>query len=189
VTATSCSGGGGGDVIEGRGGNDIIDGDRAVHVRISVRTNAADPATETGSTDLMEHPAVTGTFGAGTAGMTLSQAVFAGLVDPGNLVTVREVVDNEPTTTGAIDTAVFSGPRANYTITRNADGSLTVADGGGAGPDGTDTLRNIENLRLSDGDVSIAPLATLTPLTNAAFGSQQIGTRARRRRSRSRTPG
>jgi Ca2+-binding RTX toxin-like protein len=169
-------GGGGGDTIEGRAGNDIIDGDRALHVRISVRTNPDLASSEIGSTDLMEHPAVTGTFGAGTAGMTLSQAVFAGLVDPGNLVTVREIVDNEPTATGAIDTAVFSGPRANYTITRNADGSVTVADGGGAGPDGTDTLRNIENLRFSDGDVSIAPLATLTPLTNAAFGSQQIGT-------------
>src|SRR4051794_1803093 len=169
-------GGGGGDTIEGRGGNDIIDGDRALHVRISVRTNPASAATEIGSTDLMEHPAVTGNFGAGTTGMTLSQAVFAGLADPGNLVTVREIVDNEPTATGAIDTAVFSGPRANYTITQNADGSLTVADGGGAGPDGTDTLRNVENLRFSDGDVPIAPLATLSAVTNGAFASQQIGT-------------
>jgi len=166
-------GGGGGDTIEGRAGNDIIDGDRALHVRISVRTNPASAATETGSTDLMEHTAVTGTFGTGTAGMTLSQAVFAGLVDPGNLVTVREIV-TEPSTAGAIDTAVFSGPRASYTITTNADGSLTVVDG--TGTDGTDTLRNIENLRFSDGDVSIAPLATLSPVTDGAFVGQQIGT-------------
>jgi Ca2+-binding RTX toxin-like protein len=172
-------GGGGGDTIEGRGTNDIIDGDRALHVRISVRTNPADAATETGSTDLMEHPAVTGTFGAGTAGMTLSQAVFAGLVDPGNLVTVREIV-TEPTTPGTIDTAVFSGPRSNYTITQAA-GVLTVNQTGAnvAGQkvsDGIDTLRNIENLRFSDGDVSVAPLGTLTAVTNGAFGSQQIGT-------------
>jgi len=172
-------GGGGGDTIEGRGGNDIIDGDRALHVRIAVHAPPATPGgplgPEIGSTDLMEHPAVTGDFGPGTTGMTLSEAVFAGLVDPGNLVIVREIVA-EPTTPGTIDTAVFSGPRANYTITQNTDGSITVADGGGAGPDGTDTLRNIENLRFSDGDVSVAPLATLTAVTNGTFASQLIGT-------------
>src|SRR4051794_4972796 len=166
-------GGGGGDTIEGRGGNDIIDGDRALHVRISVRTDPANRATEIGSTDLMEHPAVTGNFGPGTAGKALSDAVFAGLVDPANLVIQREIVA-EPTTPGTIDTAVFSGARAGYTITQNADGSITVVDG--TGTDGTDRLRNIENLRFSDGDVSIAPLATLSPVTDGAFGSQQIAT-------------
>ena len=84
-------GGAGSDTIEGRGGNDIIDGDRYLSVRISVRTDPANPATEIGSTDLMEHAATSGSFGAGTAGMTLQQAVFAGLVDPGNLVSVREI--------------------------------------------------------------------------------------------------
>ena len=34
-------GGGGSDTITGRGGDDIIDGDRALPVRISVRTNPA----------------------------------------------------------------------------------------------------------------------------------------------------
>ena len=37
-------GGGGNDLIEGRGADDIIDGDRYVNVRLSVRTNPADPA-------------------------------------------------------------------------------------------------------------------------------------------------
>jgi Ca2+-binding RTX toxin-like protein len=172
-------GGGGGDTIEGRGGNDIIDGDRALHVRISVRTNPADAATEIGSTDLMEHPAVTGNFGAGTTGMTLSQAVFAGLVDPGNLVVAREIV-TDPTTPGTLDTAVFSGPKSNYAITTTA--GVTTVNQTGANvvgqkiSDGVDTLRNIEVLHFSDGDVTIAPLATLTAVTNGAFGSQQIGT-------------
>ena len=40
----------------------------------------------------MEHTATSGNFGPGTTGMTLQQAVFAGLVDPGNLVAVREIV-------------------------------------------------------------------------------------------------
>jgi len=75
-------GGVGSDTIEGRGADDIIDGDRYLNVRLSVRNGA----TEIGSTDLFEHIAVTGTFGDGTDGMTLQQAVFAGLVDPGNIV-------------------------------------------------------------------------------------------------------
>ena len=53
-------GGAGSDTLEGRGGDDIIDGDRALTARISVRTDPADPATEIGSTDLIEHPALTG---------------------------------------------------------------------------------------------------------------------------------
>ena len=41
----------------------------------------------------MENKATSGNFGPGTTGMTLQQAVFAGLVDPGNLVAVREIVE------------------------------------------------------------------------------------------------
>jgi Ca2+-binding RTX toxin-like protein len=83
-------GGGGNDVIEGRGNNDIIDGDHALSVAISVRDHA-DHSVELGRTDLMENKATSGNFGPGTDGMTLQQAVFAGLVDPGDLVSVRGV--------------------------------------------------------------------------------------------------
>ena len=69
---------------------------------------------------------LTGTFGPGTTDMTLQQAVFAGLVDPGKIEMRRSIV-TEPTTPGTIDTAVFSGPRANYTITPNADGSSSTS--------------------------------------------------------------
>ena len=55
----------------------------------------------------------------------------------------------EPTTPGTIDTAVFSGPRANYTITPVAGGFSPSLDNVGA--DGTDTLSGIENLRFTDG--------------------------------------
>ena len=148
-------GGGASDVLEGRGNDDIIDGDHTLHVAISVRTNPADPATEIGRTDLIENIATKGTFGPGTAGMTLQAAVFAGLVDPGNLVAVREIVaqDGSPvgatpathtvgdcgpvspttlmvdlTTTKNCDTAVFDGPPTNYVVTQNTDGSVTVRD-------------------------------------------------------------
>ena len=83
-----------------------------------------------------------GNFGPGTAGMTLQQAVFAGLVDPGNLVSVREIVKpTGPSSRTArsaapvnCDTAVFAGPRSQYTITANANGSVTVVDTTSAAP-------------------------------------------------------
>ncbi|MEI7618590.1 MAG: peroxidase family protein [Actinomycetota bacterium] len=136
-------GGGGSDLIEGRGGDDIIDGDRYLNVRLSVRTDPTDPTTEIGTTDIFEHTAdAGGSFGAGTAGMTLQQAVFAGLVDPGNVVAVREILTAPAPTNGVpdIDTAVFNGPAVAYMLFNNLDGSVTVTDGrclvGGGGRGG-----------------------------------------------------
>ena len=143
-------GGLGWDTLEGRGADDVLDGDRYLKVRISVRTNPADAATEIGTTDLMEHP-----YQAGNP-KTLAADVAAGVIDPGNLVAVREIVT--PTaaqTAGNRDSAVFSGIRANYTVTTvggdgtlGSPGSTTTVVHNGAGADGTDTLRNIERLRL-----------------------------------------
>ena len=83
-------GGAGSDLLEGRGADDILDGDHYLSVRLSVRSSTT--GLEIGSTDLMENKAVTGNFGTGTTGMTLQAAVFAGLVDPGNIVAVREIL-------------------------------------------------------------------------------------------------
>ena len=129
----------------------------------------------------------TGTFGPGTAGMTLQQAVFAGLVDPGNLVNVREIVDNVTATPdcGSVspvncDTSVYSGPRAQYTITNNADGSTTVVDTTSAPPavgvvatgDGTDTLFHVDRLQFADQTVILgnpgAPTAVSAARGNAS---------------------
>ena len=159
-------GGAGSDTLEGRGGDDIIDGDRALTVRISLRTDPSDPDTEIGSTDLMEHQ-FTGPFGDAHPGMTAQQAVFAGLVDPRDLVIVRQI-DDSATAHGTVDTAVFSDLRANYDCI--ADGVVTspcaltstgattqVVHHGGSGADGTDTLRNIERLQFADVLPPLAP--------------------------------
>jgi hypothetical protein len=207
-------GGGGSDLLEGRGNNDIIDGDHALTVAISVRTNPADPATEIGRTDLMENPATSGNFGpASTPTMTLQEAIFKGLalpadpdgrLDPGNLVAVRQISMGATPNTGAVsdcgsaapvncDTALYSAGPDAYTITANANGSVTVADNAFvaaadlfAKGDGVDTLWNIENLRFCIGtdpvtklcnaftDVSVAPAAAVTPAT-LAFGNQGVG--------------
>ena len=146
-------GGGGSDTIEGRGADDIIDGDRWLSVRISVRTNPASPASEIGTTDLMEHAALSGNFGPGTTGMTLQQAVFAGKVDPGNLVAVREILYPPTPSASDVDTALFSDIAANYTITPGPDVAnhqLIVSHLAGAGADGTDTVFNTERLAFVD---------------------------------------
>ena len=78
-------GGAGSDLIEGRGGDDIINGDAWLNTRLSVRTDPANPATEIGSAEGMTKPYLTGST------TTLRQAVFAGTVDPGNIVIVREI--------------------------------------------------------------------------------------------------
>jgi Ca2+-binding RTX toxin-like protein len=157
-------GGDGSDTITGRAGDEIIDGDKSLEVHLTVRTNPADSATETGRTDLMENQATTGNFGTGTAGMTLQQAVFAGLVNPGNVVAVREIVS--PATVPAADcgaatplncdTAVFLAPQGSYDITTTPDGKVVVNQTGvPIAPqkvsDGIDTLTNIEQLQFCNG--------------------------------------
>jgi Ca2+-binding RTX toxin-like protein len=169
-------GGGGSDLLEGRGNNDILDGDHALSVGISVRS-PLNHATEIGRADLMEHQYLRDASGALT-GPTLQAAVFAGTVNPGDLVAVRgiDIPDASPTpktstagdcpapsadgtvhllsTTKNCDTALYSQAPDAYTITPNADGSLTVTDNAFAAAgdlfakgDGIDTLWNIENLR------------------------------------------
>lgn len=49
------------------------------------------------------------------------------------------------------DTAVFSGPRASYTVTKGVN-SLIVSNNGG--PDGTDTLTSVERLQFSNTKVA-----------------------------------
>ncbi|WP_221177033.1 peroxidase family protein [Nocardioides pocheonensis] len=161
-------GGPGSDTITGRAGDEIIDGDQELRVAISVTDGNGN---ELGRTNLMEGLPTSGNFGPGTAGMTLQQAVFAGLVDPGNLVNVREIVDNvnAPADCSAsapvnCDTSVYAGPRSQYTITSNPNGSITVHDTTSAAPapgvvatgDGTDTLFNMERLQFSDQTVVLA---------------------------------
>lgn len=163
-------GGLGSDKIEGRGGNDVIDGDRYLRVRISVRDNAGG---EIGTTDLMERQYQTGNP------LTLAAAVAAGVVNPGNLVAVREIIT--PTAleaAGNRDVAVFSDVQANYTVTTTggdgtmgSPGSVTTVVHNAAGIDGTDTLRNIEFLQFSD---TVAPNAPAIGVATAGNGQATV---------------
>jgi hypothetical protein len=145
-------GGGGDDVIEGRGGNDIIDGDRYLSVRLSVRTDADDASTEIGSATSMSAQYKRDSAGALT-GPTLQQSVFAGDVDPANIIVVREIL----TSAEGTDSAAFSDFEFNYTVTTTggdgtmgSPGAVTTVQHIG-GDDGTDTLYNIELLVFGNG--------------------------------------
>ncbi|WP_457974871.1 peroxidase family protein [Arthrobacter sp. D1-17] len=151
-------GGGGSDILEGRGGNDIIDGDRYLSVRLSVRN---DTGAEIGSASGMNVQYLKNEAGALT-GATLQADVFAGKVNPGNIVVVREIL----TASGAGDKAVFSDIEANYTVTES--NGVTTVTHNNAGPDGTDTLRNIETLVFADSVAPSAPTGVRATAGNAS---------------------
>ena len=140
-------GGAGSDIITGLAGDDIIDGDKWLNVRISVRQNNDGTGPEIGSANSMRE---------------LTAQVFAGQINPGQLVIVREILTAEEF--GEVDIAVFSDDFENYDITYNDDGTITVAHTGGTQEDGTDTLRNIELMRFADVDVSVSTAATGQPV-------------------------
>ena len=145
-------GGRGSDVIEGRAGDDLIDGD----VWLDVQLEAPNPAVA-GSVQRVD-------------GMSALQAdVFAGRINPGDIAIVRSIVAAPGT--GFTDTAVFSGLRAEYDVTVNADGTTTVVHARGAATDGTDTLRGIEELRFADTGNAVAPGAP-TGVTAVAGNAQ-----------------
>jgi Ca2+-binding RTX toxin-like protein len=188
LAATSFTGGNiilggeGSDLIEGRAGDDRIDGDKWLNAQL----RAPDPATaDPFDTKLVDN-------------MTQLRAdVLAGRINPGDIDIVRSIVtplvgapDCGTLTPTNCDTALFSDAFANYVITPNADGSVTVDHVGGTAIDGRDTLTNIENLRfcLTSDPVTgtcltfenhlvteFAPAVEVTPAGPLAFGDVIIG--------------
>jgi Ca2+-binding RTX toxin-like protein len=148
-------GGNGSDIIEGRGGNDLIDGDKALHVRISVRANADGTGAELRTANSMSE---------------LVEDVFSGAINPGQLQIVREIRNGDGSFN--FDTAVFSGRRAEYDVEGfqaiggveaadlNGDGYITVTHldpgdptGATIGVDGIDRIARIERMQFSDQSV------------------------------------
>jgi uncharacterized protein YkwD/Ca2+-binding RTX toxin-like protein len=66
------------------------------------------------------------------------------------------------------DVAVYDGAFANFSITKNGDGSYQVRDM--VGSQGTDTISNIESLQFSD---RLYTFANSAPILNGAIADQQ----------------
>ena len=160
-------GGAGNDLIEGRGADDIIDGDKYMNVRLSVRDDAGVEIGSAGVNQAGQSPMTSKYLRDGTGalvGKTLQEAVFAGEVDPGNIVAVREIKDPPAADAASVDTAVFSGPLGNYNITTGG-GHVTVTDT--TGTDGVDTLTHMERLQFSDQTIA-APAPPSSPVIGTA---------------------
>ncbi len=130
-------GGGGSDTITGNLGDDIIDGDAWLGVHIHVA--AVDPVTGADTSfdvNSMEE---------------IRDRMLTREINPAQLSIVREIQFDSAA--GDIDTAVYNGSFEEYTVT-NDNGILTVAHTAQAATtlinDGTDTLRNIEQLQFID---------------------------------------
>ena len=105
----------------------------------------------------------------------VSARLLAGTVNPGQLRIVREI--QTPVNGTAVDTAVFSGPRADYDITFGAT-ATTVVHARGTALDGTDTLRNIEQLQFSDRTIpnAVVPVVAASAPTGltATLGATNV---------------
>jgi len=97
---------------------------------------------------------ISGTAGADTiAALGGNDTVSAG---DGNDTITGGAGDDSIDGGNGIDTAVFSGNRASYTITPGPGaGTWTVTDNSLTGGDGTDTLVNVERLQFADQSVAL----------------------------------
>jgi Ca2+-binding RTX toxin-like protein len=75
---------------------------------------------------------------------------------------MREVATPEPASED-LDIALFTEAAANYEVTGNADGTITVAHARGSQSDGTDILHAIEQAQFSDGLVALNADAAAAP--------------------------
>jgi len=102
-------------------------------------------------------------------------AVFSGLINPGEL-SISRVIDDADVTDTATDTAVFTGNRANYLIDSVAvPGFVQVTDTRTLPltrvNDGRDLLRNIERLQFAD---QILVIDVVAPINSPAVGQPTI---------------
>jgi Ca2+-binding RTX toxin-like protein len=156
-------GGAGSDTITGLNGNDLIDGNAVLQTWISV------PDTWLISNEAPTYVTVPAGRSYVASMATVREYIATHLIAADVMADLQIVrlIAQVPAAVGENDIAVFQAPRANYTITVNANGTITVVDprnGGAATNDGTDTLRNIETLRFSDGDVLVSSLAPRAPV-------------------------
>ena len=169
-------GGAGSDTITGRNGNDLIDGNAALQTWVSI------PSSWGFSNEAPSYVSLPADRVYVSSLARVSEYIANNLIDSDVIASLQivRVIAWAPKADGENDIAVFQSPRANYTITVNANGTITVADSGNAAialVDGTDTLRHIETLRFSDGDVLVSSLAPRAPglvLSGAVGGSGSI---------------
>jgi Ca2+-binding RTX toxin-like protein len=152
-------GGGGSDTITGNLGDDIIDGDAWLNVAINVDMPEG---TDDFQVDSMAE---------------IRDRMLTREINPAQLSIVREIqFDNAA---GDIDTAVYNGSFEEYTVTQD-NGIVTVAHTAQAATtltnDGTDTLRNMEQLQFLDRLVQLGLSISSPAAVSVAENTQAVTT-------------
>jgi Ca2+-binding RTX toxin-like protein len=161
-------GGDGSDVIQGNAGDDIIDGDKWLNVRIGIMSgfDANGPV----GTEIAGNPnirsmtslvtlrldangnVVTAPTGGTPTTKTLSAWMFEGKLNPGQLQIIREITTAGADAVADVDVARFQGARGEYAFSATADGQVIVTHAVEDSLDGTDRLRNIEQVQFATGN-------------------------------------
>lgn len=149
-------GGDGSDRIQGNGGDDIIDGDKWLNVRIGIMSGHDDNG-PTG-TEIAGNPniksmtsLVTLVVNGAPATKTLAAWMFEGRINPGQLQIIREISSAGDTTVDS-DVALFRGARGEYAFSATTDGQVIVTHAVEDAIDGSDRLRNIEQVEFATGN-------------------------------------
>ena len=143
----------GSDELMGGGGNDCIFGDGTQTVELRVKVPAANGG---GFAYVQSMNDLVGTPAKSVRAMLLDQSL-----DPKDLVPVTSYSRGTPAV-GEVDTAVYSLSFADYTFSKNADGSVTVtqvtpAAGGGVKSDDSDRLFGIEQIKFLNSANTLIP--------------------------------
>ncbi|WP_291160569.1 peroxidase family protein, partial [Ensifer sp. SSB1] len=162
-------GGGGSDHLRGNGGDDFLDGDAWLNVRIRITAPGAEniATNEISTVDSLKHVfTVADAAHPSWVGKSLFDLMISRTIVPTQLHIVREIVEDDGI--GDVDTAYYNDTfldangNANYTVTRNADGTTTISHinvsnvvdpltGRNLVSDGIDRLRNVEWAEFADG--------------------------------------
>ena len=146
-----------GDRFDGNGTNEIFEG-----------TAGDDVANGNGGDDLL-------TSGAGDD--TLNGGEGDDRLDGGDGVDILSGGAGNDAINGGIgsDTAIFSGLRSQYQVTRTPDSSVHVVDLRGGTPDGADDVRNVEFLQFSDMTINTRGVVNHAPVAMASNFSASQG--------------
>jgi Ca2+-binding RTX toxin-like protein len=160
-------GGNGSDRLTGNLGDDRIDGDAYLEVGLSIPKDKA-TGLSLSVAGVYQDPDNANRW------ITQDISLLQPLVASGELLTA-DIIQVKTIRPGdgasGVDTAVFAGPQANYTVTYNrTDGSITVADN--VGTDGTDTLTGIEVLDFAGTLVNVSMATGVT--TFGATGAARV---------------
>ncbi|GAB3248661.1 peroxidase family protein [Arthrobacter pigmenti] len=147
-------GGQGSDLIEPREGSNFVDGDAWLDARVEYRPEGGPVESADSITKFQNR-------------------VFSGEINPADLHIVREIQNADSNEEGTVDTAVFAGIKADYTIGQPNPGQdpnvwqvSNVAE-----VNLVDTVRNVERLQFSDTTVCINDDGTLTEDCASANGT------------------